>query len=412
MDQKTLIKAKWLLPVSHPPIEDGYLLVSDGKITETGTISDLKKQDFHQRIDCSSHIVMPGLVNAHTHLELSNLKGKIKEKSFTGWIRALLSETQIWKEEDYRLSVDNGIDGLIQSGATTVGDISRTGLSCEILRQRGMRGVVFLEVLGVDLLVEGERMNEAKKRLLPMDPDRRVNFGISPHAPYSTSRDLFIKSHRYASKHNIPVSIHCSETEEEFEFIQKGTGEIKRMLEDFGLFKKDWSPPGISPVAYLNEIGVLKDIAGIHMNIVDEDDIALLSANRVSVVSCPGSNRWFNRKRICPIDCLLKSSINVSLGTDSLASNSSLNLFSEMRYISEYFPRLSCREILEMATMRGAVTLGLDKEIGSLEKNKFADIISIKLPESRIDDPEQYIVENAEKIDLMMIEGETIFSAV
>lgn len=409
MDKGTLIKAKWLLPISRPPVKDGYVLIADGKIKKTGSISELEEKDSSRTVDLSNHIVMPGLVDIHTHLELSGLKGKIEEKSFAGWVRSLMFEIQDWEEEDYQVSINRGINELINSGVTAVGDISRNGLSYEILKERGLRGTVFLEVLGLDPEKERERMALAKSRLLPVNTDKRVNFGISPHSPYSVSPDLFLQSRRHASECGYPIAVHCSETEDEFEFLKKGTGEIRRMLEGFGLLGEGFEPPGTSPVSYLDKIGVLKDIIGVHMNVLEEGDIDLLQSNSVRVVCCAGSNKWFERKRVCPIDILIKRGIDVSLGTDSLASNNCLNLFFEMRCIKEYFPKIPYRKIIEMATIKGAKALGLDKRIGSLEQEKGADLIAVNFEERDISDPEKYIVESAENIEFMMINGMEVF---
>lgn len=411
MDQSTLIRGKWLIPVAFPPIRDGYLIIKNGKITSIGKISNLKKKDFKKTIDCSHHIVMPGLINPHTHLELSNIKGKIKrDTSFTHWIKSLTNEILSWKEEDYESSINKGIDELIFSGVTTIGDISRTGLSYEIFDERGLRGIVFLEVLGFHPSIEKERMGFLKKKIRPIDKDKRVNFGVSPHSPYSVTPDLFKEGYQVAFQHGAPIAIHCSETEEELEFVEKGRGEIRNMLEDFGLWDNHWSAPRISPIAYLNRMGVLKNIIGVHINLLKDGDLALLESNHVKVVCCLGSNQWFNREKICPIDLLLKKGISVSLGTDSLASNDSLNFFVEMRLAKKVFPKLSYQQIIEMVTIKGAKALSLDEKIGSFEKDKEADIISVDLRGSDISDPNEYIVNHAKKIDFMMIGGDEIFS--
>ena len=411
MDQEVLIKGKWLVPVTSPPIRDGYLIFNNGKIIQMGRISDLKKRDFQRIIDCSHHIVMPGLINPHAHLELSGLKGKIEKRPlFTEWIRCLTDEILSFTEEDYTLSVNRGIDELISSGITAVGDISRTGLSLPLLEKRGFRGTVFLEVLGFDPAVERERMAEVKECILSTDLKGKMNLGISPHAPYSVSPELFKESCQFALEKGLPVAVHCSETEEELEFIEKGQGNIKNMLLDFGVWDSSWKAPRLSPVAYLHKIGVLKDIIAVHLNLLRNGDLELLHKNEVGVISCQGTNRWFQREEICPIDLLMQRGINVALGTDSLASNDSLNLFFEMRIAKKYFPKISYQELVEMVTINAARVLGLDKIIGSLEMGKAADIIAIDLSENENDDPNAFIVDYARDIDLMIIEGKEIFS--
>lgn len=411
MDQGVLVKSKWLVPVTSPPIRDGYLVLNRGKITQMGRISDLKKRDFQRTIDCSHHIVMPGLINPHAHLELSGLKGKIeKGLPFTEWIRCLTNETLSFTEEDYTSSINRGIDELISSGITAVGDISRTGLSFSLLEKRGLRGTVFLEVLGFDPAIERERMAEVKERILSTDLKGKIKPGISPHAPYSVSPFLFKESYQTALEEDMPVAVHCSETEEELEFIEKGQGHIKNMLLDFGVWDSGWTAPRLSPVAYLHKIGVLKGIIAIHLNLLRNGDLELLHKNEVGVVSCQGTNRWFQREKICPIDLLMQRGINVALGTDSLASNDSLNLFFEMRLAKKYFPKISYQELIEMVTIRGARVLGIDKTTGSIEAGKAADIIAIDISGNEAGDPNACIVDYAKEIDFIMIEGKEIFS--
>ena len=413
------IKADWVLPVTSPPIKDGIVLTDGKAIKAVGSGKELSKFPYDEIIDCSGKIILPGFVNAHSHLELTGFRGKIKKGlPFTDWARKVVSIRKDITENEIATAIKDGLDELISSGVTTVGDFSQTGITAKILNERGLRGTVFLEFSGFNPEQKDEKLRQLKE-LLNYEIDSKlithhsslitVNFGIAPHAPYSVSPELLKESHNFAQEKRLPLAIHISEMLEEIEFIKNGSGAMKDLLIDFGVWNDKWMPPQTTPVQYLQNMGILKGAIGIHLNIVTEDDIRILKENDVSVVYCPGSNKWFGRNWKYPLREFLNNDINVVIGTDSLLSNEKLNMFYEMRVLKENFPDLENDIILKMATVNGAKAIGFEGEAGEIAVGRKADIIGIDIEDSSFNNPIEYVINKAEKASFSMINGKVIY---
>ncbi len=408
------IKAGWVLPVTSPPIKDGIVLTDGKAIKAVGSGKELSKFPYDEIIDCSGKIILPGFVNAHSHLELTGFRGKIeKGLSFPDWVRKVVSIRKDITENEIALAIKDGLDELISSGVTTVGDFSQTGITAKILNERGLRGTVFLEFAGFNPEQKDERLRELKEKFNRFSSifnlQSSIRIGVAPHAPYSVSAELLKESHSFAQEKRLPLSIHISEMLEEIEFIKNGSGAMKDLLIDFGVWNDKWMPPQTTPVQYLQNMEILKGAIGIHLNIVTEDDIRILKENNVSVVYCPGSNKWFGRNWKYPLREFLNNGINVAIGTDSLSSNEKLNMFHEMRIIKENFPDLENNIILKMATVNGAKAIGFEGEAGEIAIGRKADIIGIDIKDSSIKDPADYVINSAEKVSFSMINGEVIY---
>src|SRR3989338_1717042 len=413
------IKADWVLPVTSPPIKDGVIIIEGKKIKAVGSGKELSKFPCDETIDCSGKIVLPGFVNAHSHLELTGFRGKIRKGlSFPDWAREVVSIRRDITEDKIAAAIKDGLDELISSGVTTVGDFSQTGITAKILNEKGLRGTVFLEFSRSFNPEQKDEKLRQLKELLNSKIDSKlsthhsvlstVNFGIAPHAPYSVSKELLKKSHSFAKEKKLPFAIHISEMPEEIEFIKNGSGAMKDLLIDFGVWNDKWVSPNTTPVQYLHNLGILKGTTGIHLNIVTEDDIRILKENNVSVVYCPGSNKWFGRNWKYPLREFFNNGINVAIGTDSLSSNEKLNMFHEMRIIKENFPDLENNTILKMATVNGARAIGFGGEIGEIAIGKKADIIGIDIKENSINDPVEYVINMAEKVSFVMADGKNV----
>ena len=413
------INADWVLPITSPPIKDGIVLTDGKAIKAVGSGKELSKFPYDEIIDCSGKIILPGFVNAHSHLELTGFRGKIeKGLPFTDWARKVVSIRKDITENEIATAIKDGVDELISSGVTTVGDFSQTGITAKILNERGLRGTVFLEFSGFNPEQKDEKLRQLKE-LLNYEIDSKlithhsslitVNFGIAPHAPYSVSPELLKESHNFAQEKRLPLAIHISEMLEEIEFIKNGSGAMKDLLIDFGVWNDKWMPPQTTPVQYLQNMGILKGAIGIHLNIVTEEDIHILKENSMSVVYCPGSNKWFGRNWKYPLREFLNNDINVAIGTDSLSSNEKLNMFYEMRVLKENFPDLENDIILKMATVNGAWAIGFGGEIGEIAIGRKADIIGIDIKDSSFNNPIEYVINKAEKVSFSMINGEVIY---
>lgn len=409
------IEADWVLPVTSPPIKDCAIIVEDDVITNVREKGDLSKFPCDEIIDCSGKILMPGLINAHAHLELTGFKGKIKRGlSFTDWAREVVSMRSAINETEITSAIENGLNELISSGVTAIGDFSQTGITVSLLNEKGLRGTVFLEFAGFNPELKDQRMKELKEKIPQSPPLVKggrggfVKFGIAPHAPYSVSKELLKESCKFAKKKGLPIAIHISEMSEEIELMKNGSGSMKDLLIDFGVWDDEWKVPYSTPVSYLDGLGILKGTTGIHLNIVTDDDIRILKENGVSVVYCPGSNRWFGRNWKYPLREFLNNHINVALGTDSLASNECLNMFYEMRIVKENFSDIDNNTLLKMATINGAKAIGFEGETGEIAVGRKADIIGVDVKESSIADPVEYVINRAEKVSFSMVDGDII----
>lgn len=403
-----IISAKWIYPVTSPPIKDGIVKISNNRISYIGKG---KAENGAEVIHLPHHILMPGLINSHAHLELSLLKGKVsKHQRFTAWIKDVLKNINTIFADDIRGFASAGCDELIKHGTTTLGDISTFGISHEILLNKGMRGVVFNEITGFNEACAEGRFNLLKERIDIQSSSNMVKKGVSPHAVYSVSPALFKKVFSLAESMKLKTTVHLSETEEEGIFTKTGTGDMKELLTYLNRWDPLWKPPNASSVEYLNRIYPLKRLLAAHCNYVSDSDIAILKKSDTSIVFCPLSNKWFDRVgEAYPLARFNKAGINVSIGTDSLASNDSLNLFKEMRQIKSLFHEIASSEIIAMATINGAKALSLEEDTGSIEEGKYADMIAIDVSDiTKASDIPDYIVGYDGEVSLNMVGGEVL----
>ena len=406
MDSRYLIKARWIVPVTAPPIPWGGIIINGGKIERLLTEKDTKTFPVAQIQEYPGHIILPGLINAHTHLELTNLAEKqwADRYSFTSWIGELVTTVRTWQEEDFLASIKRGIKELINNGITTVGDISTTSLSIPLLTEAGLSGVVYHEVLGFSTALLTERIEALKRRLDVYTPPTLLSLGISPHSPFTLSPQLLKQAYELARERGLSVTIHLAETQAEIDFLMGMGDDIIALLKSLQAWDSQWHPPGTTPVKYLAQVGALQNIVGIHLNLLTEDEIKLLKKHQVKGVYCPKSNAWFGRHNSHPLPYLLNNGIIMALGTDSLASNDTLSILEEMRQARALFPQITNHTLLEMATINGARVLGLAEQTGSITPGKAANLIAFET-ETDIYDPISYIVEKANKPTLVMING-------
>ena len=378
MSESLKIKFGALLPIEGEVIENGELLIEQGLIKE---IRQTVSSSTVACLDLSDHLILPGFVNAHCHLSLSALRGKVpKCGRFTDWVRALLRENLQTTWSNRVSSLHSGAVEMLQSGVTTLADtLSQVGLLTEYACLP-FRQVVFLEVLGFKVNQVKESLHQVASVFAGQNPKGRLfQLGLAPHSPYSVSPSLFRELKKLALRYDCLSSCHLAEFPEEVRFLQKGGGELQEFLEERGVYDESWVPPGKSPVQYMNDMGVLDSLVAVHLNHIDED-LELLALGSARAVFCPGSTRWFDRTRFMPVRQLLDRGIPVGLGTDSLASNESLNFLRELRIADEMLEDVSRIEILKIATLGGAKVLGLP--VGALSPGLAADLIGFRIDNS------------------------------
>lgn len=347
-------RAKWIIVDPWTILENGYLMVMSGIIIDVGTGRPPGDVPCH---DHGSMAMMPACVNAHTHLELSALKGRIPlNLGFLSWVKHLLKQRDALDMASFHAGIFSGIQGLFDSGCRLVGDISSLGLTFEPLQEKSMAGVVFREHLG-----EG---GDSEYDL--SDQTKYLKSGLAGHAPHTTSPELFQHLKAVSSHSGSPMSIHVSESEEEISFITTGRGTWANFLSQRQIDFSAWPLKARSPVAYLSELGMLdsKTLA-VHLLNIDAMDIDLLRHHRVHTCVCPRSNHALHQ-RIPDLDSMISAGLSPCLGTDSLASTPSLSIFDEMSFVASTYPNLSPATILAMGTVYGAAALGFGDEFGSL----------------------------------------------
>ncbi len=414
-------RARWVLPVSRPPIENGCVHVEDGRITGIG------RYEAHSgAADLGDVVLLPGFVNAHTHLELTGCAGRVPFRgSFTRWIADLAAVVQSAHqagEETRREAIREGLRQSLAAGVTAVADIGHGTVAADEWRRAQVHTVGFLEVLGMGprrltphercfedaaKLVEGDARAGATARaeargsldssanssslessLLspPLTGSVLSRLGLSPHAPYSTDAALYRQVVAYAAQAGAPVCTHLAETREELAFLSTGTGPFRELLERLGLWDGSFTPPGCSPVRYMAQLGLLelKPLLA-HVNYASDDDLDLLAGCGASVVFCPRSHAFFGHEPHRYPDMLARG-INVCLGTDSLASNASLSILDELRCLAGT-GGLPHSRLLAMGTLAGACALGWSDEIGSLAPGKLASFAVVPLDHPATCDP-------------------------
>jgi len=365
------IRAGSVHPVTAPPIEDGAVLVDDrGTIAAVGPHPLVPAPPGARELDFPHASLVPGLVNTHTHLELTHLADKNAEREFARWIRALRTLKDATTPEEFSRAAERGVRDGWAAGITCVADTGSTGAPLEALARLGGRGIYYQEVFGPDpakCAASMEELEQALARLRPL-ASSRLRLGVSPHAPYTVSEPLYQAVADLARRERWPVAMHLAESHAESELVREGRGPFADALRARGIAV---TAHHRSPVQYLVQLGVLQRATEwlcIHCVQVDERDIDTLRQAGVGLAHCPRSNRAHGHGT-APLAAFRRAGLRVGLGTDSVVSVGDSNLWAEAAAAG-----LDGEDALRMLTIGGARALGLEREIGSLEVGKQADL--------------------------------------
>ena len=390
-----------MLPIAGPPVPGGSVTIEDGRIVA------VEPTAVAGGTDLGACALLPALVNAHTHLELSYLRGRIhRAASFTEWVRPMLAARRTAPDEDaVTIAAAAAITEAVNSGTGMFGDVSNALGAVPALRWSQRPARVFHELLGFNLADPDSRVAEARARIAA---EARVGhaeslcFSLAPHAPYSVSPALFDAIRRDASAHGDPTTVHLAESREEVQLLEDGTGPWRAILESLGVWTDAWQPPGVSPVAYLQQRGFLDGSTLIvHGVQCTGDDFARIRDTGATVVSCPRSNAYVGAGSP-PLADFYAAGLPVAFGTDSLASVEDLNLFSELAEARRLAPGVPARRLLEGATTVGARALGFGADYGTIEPGKRAALISVRLP-ANLGDVEEYLVSGITAADVAWV---------
>jgi cytosine/adenosine deaminase-related metal-dependent hydrolase len=397
-----------VFPVWGPPLENGLVEITAGRIS---AIHDLPGPS---TVDLGNVAIIPGLVNAHTHLELSDIATPVHPaRPFTAWLKAVMAHRRSRSGESapdasppgnasHLPVIARGLQETIRLGTTTVGDIAGIGWDSAEIPAPGPRVVAFLELLG---LAPDRATGQLERARLHLADGTRAIRGLSPHAPYSVHPDLFRSIVDLAVKSRAPVAMHLAETETELELLAHGTGEFRQFLEELGVWRADVIPHGTRPLDYLRELARVENALAIHGNYFTEEEIDFLAVHpNISVVYCPRTHAFFEHQRH-PCSRLLAQEVNVALGTDSRASNPDLGLWNELLFLRGLDPAFDPSRLLRLGTWNGACALGLEAETGSLAVGKSADLAIIELAPGDSTDPDALLFRPENRIASSMCAG-------
>jgi len=410
-----ILRAKWLLPIDQPPMEGGWIEVSRGVITGIG-----RGPAPPGARDLGDVALLPGLVNAHTHIELSWMAGLVPPSAtMHEWITTLVRVRRAGAPGGPATegrAAREAARSAHATGTVLVGDISNSLATAEILRDAGLGGLVFHEILGfaardpVAFVREAwGRVNTVEAALKRREPSGEddtpvppLGFSVVAHAPYSVSPALFAEIAR--SVVHAPLSVHLAESPEEIEFLRTGGGPIRDTLEALGAWNDTWRAPACDPVTYLEDVGYLQPgVLVVHGVYLTDGALDRLRQIGAVLVTCPRSNVWVGAG--APrLSHFYASGVPVAVGTDSLASASSLSLFDELAEMRRLAPEIEAGSLLESATRVGAEALGYGGSYGTLTPGKRAALIGVDIPPG-VTDVEEYLVGGVPAASIRHVSG-------
>lgn len=402
-----ILRARYVLPMDQPPIDDGAVVIDGDKVVAVGKTAEIRAAHAGEARDLGERVLAPGLINAHCHLDLTRLRGEVEWRgNFTEWALQLVAAKKLHSEKDYLSAFHIGLEQLTTSGTTTIVDIVSTPLVLHQILPTKLRVWWCLELIDLNRAEDAKALATQALEFIAAHPNVRGGFGLSPHAPYTVSAELYRLSAQYARARNIPLTTHLDESQEEDDMIRRGTG---YMYDYFLRADRDMSDcKRTGPSQLLSEYGVLgSNCIAAHANCLTPLDVALLKRTGTHVVHCPKTHRFFQRSTTL-LNSFRQHEVNVCLGTDSMASNDSLNMLDEMQTLAKMFPRMSAQELLEMATLNGAKALNLPEKLGKIAPGAWADLIAAPL-EAAGGDPYEAIVYANKAVSFSMVGGEVLF---
>ena len=373
---KFALQARWVFPVEAPPIAGGVVTIEEERIVAVGTQADagVAVQDL------GDVVLLPGFVNAHTHLEFSDQAEPLGRPGMPlpEWIRLVIANRK--QQSDGALAFSIGCQESLQSGVTSIGEIATSPCHDD-----GLDGlpelVAFQEVIGFSTARIESVFAELQQRLQPEQAVCRL--GISPHAPYTVHPELLAKLVALASQRKLPVAMHLAESREELQLLSNNAGPFRELLEERSMWDACVFAKKMQPLDYLQVLAQAPRALVVHGNFLSRIEIEYVAEHRdqMSIVYCPRTHAYF-RHSDYPLQAMLDAGVSIAIGTDSRASNPDLNLLGELRYLARTFEGVSPETLLELGTLNGAEALGMADLVGSLAPGKLANFTAIEVDRS------------------------------
>jgi aminodeoxyfutalosine deaminase len=396
------IRARWLFPVATPPISGGVLTVHAGRIAAVG-----ENLSGAPPIELGDAAIIPGLVNAHTHLEFSELANPLGRPGMPlpEWVAAVIAWRRLRDEspdagaERRQNAVEQGLRECLAGGVATLGEIAAPGWREAPFRNSPIDCTIFQELLGLEPERRSALVELAKEHLAAGTRGGDWRPALSPHAPYTAPLELVEAAAEISRRSGAPLAMHVAESPEELELLLAGTGPFRELLESVSPRLPELIPPNLRPLDFLQRLAGGARTLAIHGNYLDEEELTFLAEHSatMSVVYCPRTHDYF-RHAPYPLAKMLRLGIGVALGTDSRASNPDLSLWEDMRFVAQRYSAVPPSTVLRLGTQSGAEALGLADECGTLAPGKRADYVAFQLPSGPEGDPHSLLFDDAARL--------------
>jgi cytosine/adenosine deaminase-related metal-dependent hydrolase len=403
-----ILKARTLVTMAGPPLHDGAVVVEDDRIVAVGPVADLAGTTDGQTIDLGDVALLPGLINAHCHLDYTMLRRAIDPpKSFTAWVQRINALKRSLDSADYLAAIRRGFAELKKWGTTAVCNLEAFPELMVKLPPSPIRTWWFYEMLDIRHRITTDDVVAGALSFFQHRANALDYFGLSPHAPYTASISLYQLANSCAQAFTMPLTTHVAESREEFAMFRRGGGPLFEFMKSIERPMKDCGRE--TPFGHLWKSGAIDGRWMLaHMNELDEEDFLILAGlprgGGPSIVHCPGSHRYFCHSPF-PFRRLHEMGVNVCVGTDSLASTDSLSLLGELRRLREAEPWLTGEQLLRTVTRNPARALQRRGQLGQIVPGAFADLIAVPLSHS-VADVHEEIVAFDRPIPWMMIDGQ------
>ena len=396
------LKARYIFPVDAPPLTDGVITIDGERIAAVS-----HQSDGQQPQDLGNVAIVPGLVNAHTHLEFSELAAPLGQSGtpLVDWIREVISHRG-QRNSPSISAIERGLLESAQSGVTTIGEIATGRIAGYQVDASHRMATLLFEAIGFSRARSVSALDAILEKL---DEAADVRLGISPHAPYTVHPKLLVALAELSTERRVPLAMHLAESRDELRLLAHGDGPFRDLLEERSMWDESAIPHGSRPLDYLRQLDRGHRALVVHGNYLDDEELEYLAAraDRMSLVYCPRTHSYFAHEPY-PLARALALGVNVAVGTDSRASNPDLNMWNELRYLGQQHVDVPPAEVLRLGTLGGAQALGVASEVGSLTPGKLANLAIVALSDGDERDPYRLLFDGGSRVERVVFRGDEV----